>query len=238
MLASTLLGADPPELPVAHLVAVAGLFGINPNRARVALSRMVASGEATTDGTGRYRLAGHLLARRRRQVASRAGRTGRWSGRWQMVVLVAVGDSAEVRGQRRRALEAARLGELRQGVWLRPDNLPVDLDGDVVGGAQRFVVRPSGDQRWLASSLWDLSDWARRARSLLPAMAARPPRGPDDLAPGFVLSASVLRHLQGDPLLPGELLPASWPGAELRTGYDAFDTRYREVLAAWGRRLR
>ena len=68
VLASALLGEDPPELPVAHLVHLAGLFGINPNRARVALSRMVASGEATTDGAGRYRLAGRLLERRDRQA--------------------------------------------------------------------------------------------------------------------------------------------------------------------------
>ncbi len=45
VLASALLGEDPPELPVAHLVHLAGLFGINENRARVALSRMVAAGE-------------------------------------------------------------------------------------------------------------------------------------------------------------------------------------------------
>ena len=78
MLASTLLGAEPPELPVGHLVHVAGLFGINENRARVALSRMVASGEVTTSGDGRYRLAGHLLQRQARQTVSRAGRTARW----------------------------------------------------------------------------------------------------------------------------------------------------------------
>ena len=53
VLASALLGMDPPELPVAQLVRLAGLFGINENRARVALSRMVAAGEATTDGAGR-----------------------------------------------------------------------------------------------------------------------------------------------------------------------------------------
>ena len=39
-----------------------GLFGISENRARVALSRMVTAGEATSDGAGRYRLAGHLAA--------------------------------------------------------------------------------------------------------------------------------------------------------------------------------
>ena len=85
VLASALLGEDPPELPVAHLVHLAGLFGINPNRARVALSRMVASGEATTDGAGRYRLAGRLLERRDRQEDSRIGThpvRGRASGAW------------------------------------------------------------------------------------------------------------------------------------------------------------
>jgi phenylacetic acid degradation operon negative regulatory protein len=43
VLASALLGMDPPELPVAQLVRLTGLFGISENRARVALSRMVAS---------------------------------------------------------------------------------------------------------------------------------------------------------------------------------------------------
>jgi phenylacetic acid degradation operon negative regulatory protein len=51
------------------------------------------------------------------------------------------------------------------------------------------------------------------------------------LAPGFVLSASVLRHFQADPLLPDELLPADWPGRSLRREYDAWDVAYRAVLA-------
>ena len=66
-MASALLGTDPAELPVAQLVRLTGLFGISENRARVALSRMVSTGEATTDGAGRYRLAGHLVARQMRQ---------------------------------------------------------------------------------------------------------------------------------------------------------------------------
>ncbi len=234
VLASTLLGAEPPELPVSYLVHMAGLFGINPNRARVALSRMVGSGEVTTDGSGRYRLAGPLLSRQRRQAASRAGRTGDWSGEWQVVVLTSVGDAAEVRGQRRRALEAARLAELRQGVWLRPDNLAVDVGDPVDGDAERFRGRPTADPVSLAARLWDLDGWAARSHGLLAEMAGHPTTGADDLAPGFVLSAAVLRHLQADPLLPDALLPRLWPGADLRRAYDDFDDRYRRVLAEWG----
>jgi phenylacetic acid degradation operon negative regulatory protein len=55
------------------------------------------------------------------------------------------------------------------------------------------------------------------------------------LAPGFVLSAAVLRHLAADPLLPAALLPAGWPGPELRGVYDAWDRAYRDLLASWHR---
>ena len=80
VMASALLGMDPPELPVAQLVRLTGLFGISENRARVALSRMVAAGEATSDGAGHYRLAGHLVDRQARQSASRAGVTVAYDG--------------------------------------------------------------------------------------------------------------------------------------------------------------
>jgi phenylacetic acid degradation operon negative regulatory protein len=245
VLASALLGSEPPELPVAHLLHLVGLFGINENRARVALSRMVASGEATTAGPGRYRLAGHLLDRQSRQIASRAGHTRPWTGDWSLVVVTTSGSSAEVRARRRQALAFARLGELRDGLWLRPANVDVALPDDVIGDVLRMTGRlPDGrlldgrppDDRELAHRLWDLDGWARRADELAAGLAERPPTGRDDLASGFELSAAVLRHFQADPLLPADLLPPDWPGDRLRRAYDDWDRRYREVLAAWSRR--
>jgi len=239
VLASALLGEDPPELPVAHLVRLASLFGINENRARVALSRMVAAGEATPDGAGHYRLAGHLLGRQRRQLASRGGTTGRWGGDWVQVVVTATGRSAEVRTARRRALAHARLAELREGVWLRPDNLEPDnleivLSDDMAADTARFSSRPE-DPVGLAGRLWPLEAWAATAVELHDALAAHLPTGFADLAPGFELSAAVLRHLQADPLLPSALLPGQWPGGRLRTLYEAWDARYRTVLVDWSR---
>lgn len=237
VLASTLLGAQPPELPVSHLVHVAGLFGVNANRARVALSRMVASGEAQTDGAGRYRLAGHLLERQQRLLASRAGRTAPWSGEWKLVVLSGAAAAADVRGQRRLELTRSRLAEMRQGVWVRPDNLSPELAPALLGGLEDAVVfsaRPAGDPRELAGRLWDVDAWAERGRSLLAALDALVPSGPEALAPGFVLSAAVLRHFQADPLLPPDLLTPDWPGPELRARYDEWDARYRAVLIEWG----
>src|SRR5688572_19022418 len=70
VLASVLLGTDPPWLPTPLLVRTAELFGISIGTARTALSRMVAAGEAEPEGRG-YRLVGRLAERRDRQDASR-----------------------------------------------------------------------------------------------------------------------------------------------------------------------
>ncbi len=235
VLASALLGEDPPELPVSHLIHLAGLFGINENRARVALSRMATAGEVTTDGSGRYRLAGHLLDRQGRQAGSRRGQTRPWDGAWQMVVVTTAGQSADDRADRRKRLTLARLAEQREGVWVRPDNLDLRPDPGVDPHVALYSVRPEADPVALAADLWDLDGWTRGAARLREQLAALPPAGPDDLARGFVVSAAVLRHLQADPLLPAALLPGGWPGTSLREEYDRWDRRYRGVLRKWGR---
>jgi phenylacetic acid degradation operon negative regulatory protein len=234
VLASALLGMDPPQLPVAQLVRLTGLFGISENRARVALSRMVGAGEATTDGGGTYRLAGHLLDRRSRQTASRSGRTATYSGQWQVAVITTSGSTAEVRLSRRRALAFARLAELREGVWMRPDNLASPLPAAVAADVADLSARPA-DPLGLVERLWDLASWSDGARQLIDQLVRLPPDSPEALAPGFTLSAAVLRHLQGDPLLPEELLPRQWAGEGLRRAYDQWDERYRQTLATWSR---
>ncbi len=238
VLASALLGEDPPELPVSHLVQLARLFGINDNRARDALSRMAVAGEVVTDGSGRYRLAGHLVDRMERQAVSRRGDTADWDGRWNIAVITATGRAAEVRQARRRRLVAARLAERREGLWLRPANIELLPDPAEEPDLDLFVGTPDGSSRALAAELWDLDGWARTAAQLRGRLADLPPAGPEQLVPGFVLSAAVIRHLQVDPLLPHELLPDDWPGSELRSAYDRWDRRYREVLRQWGRRTR
>jgi phenylacetic acid degradation operon negative regulatory protein len=235
VLASALLGMDPPELPVAQLVRLTSLFGISTNRARVALSRMVAAGEATTDGSGTYRLAGRLRERQERQSASRSGLiTEPFAGQWLTVVVITSGSTAETRTARRRALTYARLAELREGVWMRPDNVEVRLPEDLRPDVEMMTARPESPQR-LAAALWDLPAWADRADQLLAGMADLTPDRAEALAPGFELSAAVLRHLQGDPLLPDDLLPRGWPGARLRADYDRWDARYRTTLREWSR---
>lgn len=241
VLLSTLLGVDPPVLPVGQLVETASLFGIAEGAARTALSRMAAANELVADG-GRYRLAGRLLDRQRRQDEGRRPRTRRWSGRWRLAIVTGprsngrsgAGDrrTAAERAELRAALTRLRLAEWREGVWARPDNLdiePVGLAADHCSWAVADLDDPP--------RLWDLDRWADDARDLVRELRAEPPTI-ETLAPGFVLSAAVLRHLAADPLLPPPLLPGDWPGEELRGVYDEWDRSYRSLLATWHRSRR
>ena len=232
VIASMLLGTHPPEMDGRYLVALAKRFGIAEGTARVALSRMVDRGELE-NRSGRYRLAGHLARRQTRQDAARASITVDWDGSW--IQAVAVGKAAASRRTERRAeFAAAKLGELREGVWLRPDNLAIDTSSLDGGDVLWASVVPDGDPTELAARLWDLDAWAEEAlrlsRGLEESAAGLAADDDDLLAPGFVLSAAVLRHFLADPELPSDLVPGGWPAADLRRAYDGFDAAYRALL--------
>ncbi len=242
VIASTLLGVRSQWLDTSTLVRSGELFGIGEGTTRVALSRMRASGEIEPDGPG-YRLAGHLVARQARQDVSRRGTTARWDGSWVLHVVGGEARSASERSELRRAMSAGRRAELREGVWLRPDNLGRGTwaggEAEVVARQCRtFATRPDHPAA-MAEELWDLDGWAARGRTLLASVERGAEQlarhGVDALADTFVLSADVLRHLLADPLLPGALLPTGWPGRPLRRSYEEFDTAFTTAWTDWYR---
>jgi phenylacetic acid degradation operon negative regulatory protein len=228
VLLSALLGTHPPRLPVRVLVKVGELFEIPEGTVRVALSRMVADGDVVQDD-GAYRLTGRLLARHERQDDSRAPHTHGWEGGWEMAVVTSSGRPAAERAALRRALADLHLAELREGVWVRPDNLDRAWSELVRERCLHAEARfDDGVAAGLVASLWDLPAWAARARQLEAALVDAGDR--DGLAAGFMVSAAALRHLLADPLLPAELLPDDWPGPRLRQRYERFDADYKAHL--------
>ncbi len=237
VLLSVLLGTDPPRLPVRLLVSTTALFGITENTARTALSRMAAAGEVRADDGWYEIVAPRLIERRASQEVGRRGARGTWDGSWLCVVIAADGSRpADERASLRSDLTGARLAELREGVWLRPDNIPrIELPP-----RDELVVlrsRPDDDPEKLARRLWDLDAWSlhsqelrRRLGELIGPLEAGD-RGV--LTDGFVLSAEVLRHLRTDPLLPPALVNREWPGDDLRVDYEQYDRAYRQVLRSW-----
>lgn len=210
---SLLLGTHPPELPVKELVRGVEPFGVGGSTVRAALSRMVAAGDLRRTDTV-YRLSDRLLERQRRQDDAVHPRTRAWSGDWEMVVITATGRGPAERADLRTRLTGLRLAELREGVWLRPVNLRRLLPDDLDQVAERCTARPDRPAGELAAALWPLDTWSATGRALLDR-AARADRPADR----FTVFAAVVRHLLADPVLPAELLPADWPGADLRAAY-------------------
>lgn len=247
VVASTLLGMSPPKLSSQLLVRSGELFGIAEGTTRVALSRMVAAGELEPVG-GSYQLAGHLLTRQERQNASRSSAPARrrWSGDWELRFVTGGRRSARERNDLRVAMRQLELAEEREGVWLRPANLDPERmpEARAVVAAQcsSFTGRPDGDPAALAARLWDLAGWAAAAEALREQMALDVGRleagDTTALAPTFVVSAAVLRHLVADPQLPARLCPAGWPGDALRADYERYDLAFKRVWRDWFRRQR
>jgi len=246
VLASALLGSDQGRLTVAELVAVASQFGISAGATRTCLWRMVSNGELNGD-EGSYALAGRLLERRERvDEASRIDDAARgWDGTWELAVVSLERRSASDRVELRKAAVALHLAELREGVWIRPDNLD----------PQRFpTFREVLDQQCIhfhgaatditadkVRSLFSLGEWADDAGVLIDAMDAalngsKRDESTESFTYEFALSIAVVRHLQLDPLLPVEFTGDHWPGNALRGTYRRFDHAFKQRINSAFRR--
>ncbi|HWS92054.1 MAG TPA: PaaX family transcriptional regulator C-terminal domain-containing protein [Mycobacterium sp.] len=214
---SVLLGAHPAWASASELIRLTADFGIKETTLRVALTRMVGAGDLIRSADG-YRLSDRLLARQRRQDDAMRPRTRPWRGDWLVMIVTSVGTDARTRAALRTAMHDKRFGELREGVWMRPDNLDLDLGPDVAARVRMLKARDEAPAQ-LAGELWDLPAWAATGHRLLDEMAAA-----SDVPGRFVVAAAMVRHLLTDPMLPAELLPADWPGARLRAAYHDFAT--------------
>lgn len=212
---SVMLGAHPARATAADLSRLTADFGIKDTALRVALTRMVSAGDLVRSVDG-YRLSARLLARQRRQDDSLNPRMRAWDGTWVTIVVTAVGVDARGRAALRTALGDNRFGELREGVWLRPDNLAVEIPVEVADRVRILRARDDAPAE-LAGILWDLPAWSSTAHRLLREMNRA-----NGIPEQFPIAAAMVRHLLADPVLPTELLPGDWPGELLRSSYADF----------------
>lgn len=214
---TALLATHPPRLTAAELVAGMEELGFTETATRAALSRMVTRGDLHREDSV-YGLSGRLLERQHRVDEAHQPETRAWQGTWEMAIVTTTGRSAADRAALRAQLQDMRVAELREGVWTRPANLRRGWPDELLGVSQCFESRPIGNPAELAAELWDLTGWASHGHRLLDAL----PDTADSPAERFTLVAAMVRHLQGDPLLPPELEPPGWPGAALRAAYDDY----------------
>src|SRR6516225_11635203 len=167
---SVLLGAHPAWASAAELIRLTNDFGIKETTLRVALTRMVSAGDLIRSADG-YRLSERLLARQRRQDDAMRPQLRPWHGYWTTLIVTSVGTDPRTRAALRTTLHSKRFGELREGVWMRPDNLEPDLGPDVAARVRVLKARDAAPAQ-LADELWDLPAWAATGHRLLDEMAA------------------------------------------------------------------
>lgn len=217
---SLLLGAHPPRLPVRDIVDAGEEFGISAATMRVALTRLVQAGDLVAEHAV-YGLSARHLERQRSQDSEMDPSRRRWDGSWETVVVTSTGRDAASRADLRRRLTSRRLGMLREGVWMRPDNLSRrdSPEPDTI----RLLSR-TDDPSGLVDRLWDLPRWAATGRELLDVTS-----NGRTFADRFTGAAALVRHLRTDPVLPDELLPADWPRDAMRRGYEDFRTEIKRL---------
>ncbi|GAB16694.1 hypothetical protein GOEFS_010_00070 [Gordonia effusa NBRC 100432] len=233
---SALLGTHPARARAQQIVAIADALGLRESAARVALTRMVSTGDLIRDD-GVYTLSPRLLERQKRQDRAMEVPTGPWAGQWR----IAIAPDAYAQAAVPAAVGAAPLSdvfgfmkfaEVRDGVWMRPDNHDA-LAIDVAGRVSLFSAVPQEPSIDLSERLFAPARWAADAELMLVDY-----QNAVGVADRFEVAATIVRHILDDPLLPAELLPDDWPGVRLRTTYGEFRTDFiefvNEVIAASG----
>jgi phenylacetic acid degradation operon negative regulatory protein len=138
-----------------------------------------------------------------------------------------------------------RFAERREGLWVRPDNLPREAapaEEHAVADAQCSWwtgVPGGGEAAEIAARLFGVDAWAARAATLRDRLARETGRLRAEnltaLAGAFVVGAAALQQIRADPLLPDALLPGGWPGKELREAYRAYREAFGDAASVWFR---
>jgi len=201
------------SLALSSLLAICRGMGLSEGVVRTAISRLAADGWLAANRQGRtgfYRLTEHG----RQETAAAAQRIyrdirPRWSGRLTLCLLPPDEDRA--------ALEAAGFAVFAPGVLLSPDAAAAPAGLTLRAEAEPDVLRR------LARQCWPLDKIAEGYQQVLEIFGSLQRHGVGALPPLEALVARVLlihafrRAVLKDPLLPGEMLPADWPGFAARS---------------------
>ncbi|HKZ72478.1 MAG TPA: phenylacetic acid degradation operon negative regulatory protein PaaX [Steroidobacteraceae bacterium] len=233
-------------ITLGSLIRLAAPFGLTERLVRTSVARLAHDDWLVARRNGRlseYRLSAH--GRRRFTEATRRiyGENPRdWSGRWTLVLL-APKVNGRARERLREELDWLGFGEPSPGVFAHPTRTPADTRGQLASlsaVAHATVLEaqngdPEADRRFAAAG-WDLGELAKRYRRFVrlfePIRSALVAGDEPDPRTAFVIRTLLIHeyrkiHLR-DPLLPAQLLPRDWIGAE---AYELCREAYARVFA-------
>ncbi|HLT90617.1 MAG TPA: phenylacetic acid degradation operon negative regulatory protein PaaX [Woeseiaceae bacterium] len=233
---------------IGSLIRVLEDFAISERLVRTSVFRLAKDGWLEAEQVGRrsyYRLT-EEGAQRFREATHRIYGEPRhaWSGEWCLVLLAGV--PSEARDAIRRELGWLGFGSISPEVMAHPSPDAQDLEAVLgrTGASERVLVMQARNEgphngvlRSLVRESWNLADIEARYAAFLerfrPVLAAARTARRIDPRTAFqvrtLLVQEYRRVLLRDPLLPQELLPASWNGV---AAYQLCRNLYRRVHRA------
>lgn len=235
-----LVGVD-GTVDAGELYEVANELGMTDQQVRLCVKRLVAEGKFTVEGRGRravLRMTPHALRAAEPDVEfvrfmyrQDAGHVT-WDGRWHLVAFAVPESQRPARDALRDAIVRLGGAPLHGGLYVSPHDWEHLVEGEAaqLGALSAVTFLSSADLRIghessppvLAARLWPLDEVAARherladvARVRLRRLVEHPPRV-DLLRIAVELAAEFTRAVEPDPLLPPELLPRPWIGAQAR----------------------
>ncbi|MGO1051108.1 PaaX family transcriptional regulator C-terminal domain-containing protein [Crossiella sp. CA198] len=238
-----------------ELYRVAELFGMTEQQVRLCVKRLVGEGRFTHQGRGRKAVL-HAGADTLRELAPEldflrlayrqdAGLEP-WDGRWHLAAFAVPESARPARDALREQLLRLGGAPLQGGLYVCanawepyllaaaaelgvPDSLTLCTTTDLRRGEISDPVE-------LAAALWPRQEIAEGYRALsriaeprLARLTGTTALSPDELLViAIELAAELTRVLEPDPLLPPELLPRPWPGAQARELFARCWTALRE----------
>ncbi len=237
-------------LPVRSLVQAASVFDIAENSVRVAIVRLRADGLLESPARGEYRLgpSAQMVNEKIHGWRTVATRVGKWDGSWVSAFTADLSRTDRPALRRRcRALRFLGFEELRQGLFVRPNNLTPGIEGirnelralglDTGAPVFRMERLSSADER-RARAMWDSAaleqSYSRLHRDIELATTHLEELPLNDaLREVFLLGREGIRQVVLDPLLPAPLIDEDKRSAMVSTLQDYCD----RGLELWARFL-
>ncbi len=215
-------------LSARYFVAAGDLFSMDQSSVRVSLARLVKDGSLRQSGRGQYQLGsrGGTLHRLVRNWAKVESSVKPWTGNWVSVLTAHLprSDKTSLRG-RERALRLFGFAQPQLGLWVRPDNLQLELaplrdalvDLGLEAQALTCCISQLAPHNAVDYALWDRDSLEQRYRGNLKALAESVNSLTDktEAEAGretLLLGRAVTRDILLDPLLPEEMVDVQLRG--------------------------
>lgn len=249
-------GIDGP-VPVAALIRLLGVLGVDPPSVRSAVSRLKRRGllvaDRTASGAAAYGLSGaahQLLEDGDRRIYGRPA--ARLSDGWVLAVFSVPEEERSKRHLLRSRLARLGFGTAAPGVWIAPahlceearhtlERLQLASYVDLFTGAHAgFEPTVRSVARW-----WDLDAIAAQHRAFLdvhePVLrrwSRRRTVAPEAAYHDYLAALDAWRRLPyADPGLPSPLLPEDWPGGRAADVFGRLHAKLRAAGARYAREV-